>query len=78
MVEINQMVPIKYDKRVDVIRECVKLYFREMWIQDMDKNFKDGYEKMSKINLGLAEIGLKEDMSDLCDYESMLIGREKL
>lgn len=78
MIETNQMVPMKYNSTTNVIRECLKFYFKEMWIQDIDENLKFGYEEMGQINVTLAEIGLEQDISDLIMYESMLIGREKL
>lgn len=78
MIEADQMVPMKYNSTTDVIRECIKFYLKEMWVQDIDENLKNGYEEMSQINLTLAEIGLEQDISDLIMYESMLIGREKL
>ena len=78
MVETNQMVPMKYNDTINVIQECVKFHFKEMWKQDIDENLKHGYREMGRINLTLAEMGLEQDILDLSNYESMLIGREKL
>jgi CopG family transcriptional regulator/antitoxin EndoAI len=39
---------------------------------DIYERLKYGYCEMSQINLTLAELGLEEDMLDLCEYESRL------
>ncbi|HLR21121.1 MAG TPA: CopG family transcriptional regulator [Tissierellaceae bacterium] len=78
MVEKNLIVPMKCNGTIKVIRECVKVYFKDIWTQDMNENLKHGYKEMSRINLNLAESGLEQDNSDLYNYESVLIGREKL
>lgn len=78
MIETDQMVPMKYNGTTNIIRECLKFYFKEMWNQDIDENLKYGYEEMSQINLTLAEVGLEQDISDLIMYESMFMGCEKL
>lgn len=78
MIEVAQVIPVKYDSTLDLIRECLKLHYKEKWVQDVDENLKCGYEEMSQLNSTLAEMGLEEDISDLVMYESILIGRERL
>lgn len=78
MIEVNQMVPMKYDGMVNSFRECIKVYYRQKWTEEMDEVFKIGYEEMSQLNLTLSEIGLEQDISDLIMYEYILTGREKL
>ncbi|MGN9163747.1 CopG family ribbon-helix-helix protein [Tissierellaceae bacterium HCP3S3_D8] len=78
MIEVDQMVPVKYDGVVNSFRECLKLYYKEKWIEDLDENLKCGYEEMSELNLTLAEVGLDQDISDLIMYEYILTGREEL
>ena len=78
MIEVDQMIPVRYDSNVDLLSENLKLYYKEKWVQDLDETLKCGYEEMSQLNSTLAEMGLEEDISDLIKYESILIGREKL
>lgn len=78
MIEFNQIVPIEYGGEKDFALANLKLYFEERWRNNICENLRRGYNEMSKINLDLAEIGLKYDMEDLYLYESILLGREKL
>ena len=67
-----------YDNELDKSTKSTILYFKNKWIQDICEKLSNGYEEMSQINLTLAEMGLEEDISDLCEYESRLIGCDQL
>ena len=41
--------------------------------QYSNRQLKNGYEAMGKINLGFAESGLEGDAKDLVSYESQLV-----
>lgn len=41
--------------------------------QYSDRQLKNGYEAMGKINLGFAESGLEGDAKDLVSYETQLV-----
>lgn len=76
--EVDFMVSMEQKNRSEFIREAMKLYIREKRKVDICEKLKDGYKKMSKINLSLAEMGLEQDMEELDVYEVKLTGCEKV
>lgn len=78
MVEVDKDVPMIYDRNFDKSTESIILYFKKKWIQNISENLSIGYEEMSQINLTLAEMGLEEDINDLYEYESRLLGCDQL
>jgi len=78
MIEFQQTIPMKYNETTDVAIDYLKLYFKQKWVEEICESLKNGYKEMSQINLNFAEMGLEEDVLDLCMYESKLVGREKL
>lgn len=77
MTEMDQLLPVIINGKTDLILEAIMLYFKDKWNRDICERLKVGYCEMSQINLTLAELGLEQDMSDLCSYETKL-GCEKL
>lgn len=78
MVEVDKDVPMIYDGNLDKGTESIILYFKKKWIQNVSESLSIGYEEMSQINLTLAEMGLEEDINDLYEYESRLLGCDQL
>lgn len=78
MIGIDKKVPMIYDKNFDKSTKSIILYFKNKWIQDMSQRLSSGYEEMSQINLALAEMGLEQDINDLREYESRLLGCDQL
>lgn len=78
MMEINQTIPMKYGETYNFSIERLRALFHEKCLEDICEKLKNGYIEMSGINLYLAEIGFEQDIIDLCVYESMLTGSEKL
>lgn len=78
MIEYDQTIPMKYREEPDYAIEYLQLYFRERWLENMCEKLKNGYAEMSQINLSLAEMGLEQDIRELCIYELKLVGREEL
>lgn len=77
MTEVDQLLPVNIDGKSEHILEDILLYFKDKWNRDICEKLKRGYYEMSQINLTLAEMGLEQDMMDLCSYETKL-GCEKL
>jgi CopG family transcriptional regulator/antitoxin EndoAI len=67
MTEVNHMLPMIKNSKSDEVMESLVLYLKEK--RDIYERLKCGYCEMSHINLTLAELGLEEDMLDLCRYE---------
>ncbi len=78
MIDINQTVPMKYGEAYNFSLEKLRALFQEKCLDDVCERLKNGYIEMSSINLYLAEIGFEQDILDLCMYEAMLTGSEKL
>lgn len=76
MTEVDQMLPVIKNSKTDIIINSFISYFKYKWKLEICEKLKTGYSDMSQINLTLAEMGLEEDMNDLCMYESEL-GCEK-
>lgn len=74
--EIDGIVDMEKKNRSEFIREAMKLYIRERKKVQLREKMKSGYKEMSKINLGLAEMGIDEDIEELYNYESKLTGCE--
>ncbi len=72
MTEVDQMLPVIKNNKTDLIVNSFINYFKEKWKLEICEKLKTGYSDMSQINLTLAEMGLEEDMNDLCMYESEL------
>ena len=76
MIDIDQGTALSLNGDPNSMMECVKCYFKDKWVKDIQKNLENGYNEMSQINLTLAEIGLERDMIDLHRYEIRLTGRD--
>ena len=72
MTEVDQLLPVIINGKTDLILETILLYFKDKWNRDINEILKNGYYEMSHINLTLAELGLEQDMMDLCCYETKL------
>ncbi|NLL80864.1 MAG: hypothetical protein GX231_01005 [Tissierellia bacterium] len=71
MKEVNSMLPM-INNNIDIKMESLVVYLKDNLGCDIYERLKYGYCEMSQINLTLAELGLEEDMLDLCEYESRL------
>ena len=78
MIELNQIVPMKYSEKCDFALDELKLYFEKRWRKQICKELKHGYSEMSELNLYLAEVGFQCDMEELYYYEVGLPGREMM
>lgn len=76
--EVDFIVSIEEKNRSEFIKEAMKFYLREKRRVEVSEELKDGYMKMSKINLSLCQIGFDQDMKELSVYETTLNGREKV
>jgi len=76
--EIDGIVSIERKNRSEFIREAMKLYIRERQKIQIREKMKNGYREMSQINLAIAEMGIEEDIYELCKYEVKLTGCEEL
>ncbi|MDR7871283.1 MAG: hypothetical protein RIN55_10505 [Tissierellaceae bacterium] len=76
MIDVDQGTVLSINGDPNSMMECVKCYFKDKWVKDIYENLRNGYYEMSQINLTLAEIGLEDDMTDLCKYEIRLTGRD--
>ncbi|AFS79085.1 CopG-like DNA-binding domain-containing protein [Gottschalkia acidurici 9a] len=76
--EVDDLVSIEEENRSEFIREAMKLYLRERKKIQVKESMKKGYLEMSQINVSLSEMGLAEDIRELCIYETTLTGCEKL
>lgn len=71
-VEVEKMLPMKIDKKSELIIKNFMLSLIKRSDQDIYERLKNGYSEMSQINLALAEMGLEQDMFDLNMYEAGL------
>ena len=71
MKEVNNMLPM-LSSNIDIKMKSLVIYLKENLECDIYEKLKCGYCEMSQINLTLAELGLEEDMLDLCEYEISL------
>lgn len=78
MIGVDRKVPMIYDDNLDKSTKSIVVYFKHKRIQKIYERLSNGYEEMSQINLTFAEMGLEEDINDLCNYESQLIGCDQL
>ena len=76
--EVDFMVSMEKKNRSQFVREAMRLYIEEKKKVEIGEKLKNGYREMSKLNSKLAELGLEEDMKELCVYEAKLTGCEKL
>ncbi len=72
MSEVDKMLPMIINNKIDLEIETLLLYLREKWNRDIYERLRLGYCEMSQINVTLAEMGLAEDMLDLEMYEARL------
>lgn len=71
-VEVEKMLPMKIDKKSELVIENFILSLKKRSDEDIYERLKTGYSEMSQINLALAEMGLEQDMFDLSMYEAGL------
>ncbi|NLY77569.1 MAG: ribbon-helix-helix protein, CopG family [Tissierellia bacterium] len=76
--EVDFIVSMEKKNRSEFVKEAMKFYLREKRRMEVSERLKDGYLEMSKINAALAEIGLEQDVKELCMYEINLTGCEKM
>lgn len=69
--EFNEAFKEYFQKRSKFIQQVVILYNEDKKSLSQT-SMKDGYIKMSELNLELSQCGFKNDMDDLKQYESIL------
>lgn len=75
--EVDGIVRRETGNRSAFIREAMLLLITERHRCETMKEYRNGYEKMGKLNRLLAEDGLEEDSRDLENYENYLVKRNK-
>ncbi len=71
--EVDGIVRRETGNRSAFVREAMLLLIKERRRCERIKNCRNGYEKMGKINLVLAEDGFEEDSQELENYENYLV-----
>lgn len=74
MKKADDLVIIEKTSKSKFIKEAMELYIREQRKIQMREDMKKGYLEMSQINIKLSEMGLAEDIRELCVYETNLTG----
>ena len=72
--KVDALVPIEKTSKSELIKEAMEFYIREQRKIQMREDMKKGYLEMSQINIKLSEMGLAEDIRELCVYETNLTG----
>lgn len=70
----DNLLPIEKNNKSELIKEAMEFYIREQRKIQMREDMKKGYLEMSQINIKLSEMGLAEDIKELCVYETNLTG----
>lgn len=75
--EVDDLASTEKNNRSEFIKQAMEVYVREQRRLQIKENMKKGYLEMSQINIKLSEMGLAEDIRELCVYETNLTGCEK-
>ena len=70
--EVDLLAHAQNVNRSEFIREAMKLYIKERKKIERCEQMKDGYVKMSNINLEIAEQCISADNQQQTDYEEKL------
>lgn len=74
--EVDDLASTEHN-RSEFIKQAMEVYVIEQRRLQIKENMKKGYLEMSQINIRLSEMGLAEDIRELCVYETNLTGCEK-
>lgn len=72
--KVDDLVVIEEDNKSEIIKEAMEIYIVEQRKIQIREDMKKGYLEMSQINIKLSEMGLAEDIRELCVYETNLTG----